>query len=174
MRLWRLRGLRGRWAVVRVVERQWKAVHIEDRTASRPEIEPDPGGVTTSLAICTHPIESQNQIALLGPFGYLMCGGEFISLFGVIAMIPRPNRSSEPPELPGPGSCMGSSESSDMVKMLSEENARLRRAGSELSVAAIRVATEYDGLHRLMLAVSVWAKAMADENGRGGKSDGRD
>ena len=105
-----------------------------------------------------------------------MCGGEFISLFVVIAMIPRPNRSFNPPELdlPVPGSLLDSSESSDMVKMLSEENARLRRAGSELSVAAIRVAAEYDGLHRLMLAVSGWAKAMADENGRGGQSDGRD
>ena len=162
------------WRWLRATKGGRKVVHIEDRTASRPEIEPDHGGVATSPTICTHPIESQNQIALSGPFGYLMCGSEFISLFGVIAVIPRPNRSSEPPELPGHGTWMGSSESSDMVKMLSEENARLRRAGSELSVAAIRVAAEYDGLHRLMLAVSGWAKAMADENGRGGKSDGRD
>lgn len=55
----------------------------------------------------------------------------------------------------------------DLIRMLSEENARLRVAGAKLAVAAIRVATEYDGCHRLMLAVSGWTKAMADEHGRG-------
>jgi len=62
------------------------------------------------------------------------------------------------------------------LKMLSEENVRLREAGAQLAIAALRVATEYDGVHRLMLAVSVWAKVMADEHGRGdkGESDGGD
>ena len=55
----------------------------------------------------------------------------------------------------------------EMIRMLTEENKRLRKAGADLSVAALRVATEYDGVHRLMLAVSGWAKAMADEHGRG-------
>jgi len=53
------------------------------------------------------------------------------------------------------------------LRMLCEENMRLRKAGAELAVAAIRVATEYDGCHRLMLAVSGWTKAIADEHGRG-------
>jgi len=66
----------------------------------------------------------------------------------------------------------------DRFRMLSEENARLRAAGAQMAIAALRVSTEYDGVHRLLLAVSVWAKAMADEHGRGEKageqSDGRD
>ena len=57
------------------------------------------------------------------------------------------------------------------LKMLSEENVRLREAGAQMAIAALRVATEYDGVHRLLLAVSVWAKAMADENGRGGSPE---
>lgn len=52
-------------------------------------------------------------------------------------------------------------------EMLAEENMRLRKAGAEMAVAAFRVATEYDGVHRLMLAVSEWSKAMANEHGRG-------
>jgi hypothetical protein len=55
----------------------------------------------------------------------------------------------------------------DQLRVLSDENRRLREAGAQMAVAALRVATEYDGVHRLMLAVSVWAKAMADEHGRG-------
>ena len=79
-------------------------------------------------------------------------------------MIPRPNSGfdSRYQDIPGLGSIEAS-----QLKMLSEENARLREAGSQLAIAAMRVATEYDGVHRLMLAVSVWAKAMADEHGRG-------
>lgn len=55
----------------------------------------------------------------------------------------------------------------ELVKMLSEENKQLRKSGAELSIAALKVATEYDGVHRLMLAVSNWTKTMADEHGRG-------
>lgn len=50
--------------------------------------------------------------------------------------------------------------------MLVEENKRLRLAGTTLSKAALHVITEYDGLHRLSLAVSEWAKTLADEHGR--------
>lgn len=90
-------------------------------------------------------------------------------------MIPRPDQSFYPP-FPEPP--VGESIGEQQLKMLSEENARLREAGAQLAIAAMRVATEYDGVHRLMLAVSVWAKAMADEHGRGVKDeerpDGRD
>jgi len=55
----------------------------------------------------------------------------------------------------------------DLIQMLVDDNKRLRNAGCKLSEAAFKVATEYDGVHRLMLAVAEWAKAMADENGRG-------
>lgn len=58
----------------------------------------------------------------------------------------------------------------DISNMLAEENKRLREAGAELAIAAMRVATEYDGVHRLMLAVSKWANAMADEHGRGDRT----
>jgi hypothetical protein len=55
----------------------------------------------------------------------------------------------------------------EAVEMLARENVRLRKAGAALCEAALRVASEYDGLHRLMLAVSDFTKAMADEHGRG-------
>lgn len=76
-------------------------------------------------------------------------------------MIPRP--SIQQLDIPS----IEDSVSAANMKMLAEENKRLREAGAQMAIAALRVATEYDGVHRLMLAVSVWAKAMADENGRG-------
>jgi len=48
-----------------------------------------------------------------------------------------------------------------------EENRELRKAGCKLAEAALHVAREYDGVHRLMLAVSDWAQAVANEGGRG-------
>lgn len=48
-------------------------------------------------------------------------------------------------------------------KYLIEENRRLRMAGFELAEAALHVAKNYDGV----LAVSNWAKVVADEGGRG-------
>jgi hypothetical protein len=53
------------------------------------------------------------------------------------------------------------------VSFLIEENSRLRVAGCKMAEAAIRVAREYDGLHRLLLTVSEWTKVLADEGGRG-------
>lgn len=43
---------------------------------------------------------------------------------------------------------------------------RLRAAGNELAEAAHRVSTDYDGIHRLRLALAGWYKALADEFGR--------
>jgi len=53
-----------------------------------------------------------------------------------------------------------------LIEILKNDNKRLRNAGCKLAEAALRVATEYDGVHRLMLATSEWAKAVADEGGR--------
>lgn len=55
----------------------------------------------------------------------------------------------------------------NIEEFLIHENKALRKAGCELSEAAMYTIKEYDGLHRLALAVSVWAKAVADEGGRG-------
>lgn len=54
----------------------------------------------------------------------------------------------------------------DPTEFLSEENAKLCKAGNDLAIAAIRVVRDYDGLHRLMLEVSNWAKVVADEGRR--------
>lgn len=55
----------------------------------------------------------------------------------------------------------------EQIKMLSKENEALRKAGARLARRAMYVVAEYDGLHRLALAVAEWAKVMGDENGRG-------
>jgi len=60
--------------------------------------------------------------------------------------------------------CSGSP---SVEQWLIEENKQLRIAGCKMAEAALRVVREYDGLHRLMLAVSEWSKAIADEGGRG-------
>ncbi len=54
-----------------------------------------------------------------------------------------------------------------IVEALQADNTALKKAGSELAAAALRVVSDYDGLHRLMLATAAWAKAIADEGGRG-------
>lgn len=54
----------------------------------------------------------------------------------------------------------------EFADMLTRDNARMRSAGNKLAEAALHVANEYDGVHRLMLAVSEWAKAIADEGDR--------
>ena len=61
---------------------------------------------------------------------------------------------------------MDNSEELALIEMLIKDNKRLRNAGCKLAEAALRVATEYDGVHRLMLATSEWTKAVADEGGR--------
>lgn len=53
-----------------------------------------------------------------------------------------------------------------VIEMLQADNAAMREAGCELAQAALHVATEYDGVHRLMLAVSGWTAALANEGGR--------
>ena len=54
----------------------------------------------------------------------------------------------------------------DIIKMIEKDNKRMREAGNNLAIAAMRVIRDYDGIHRLSLAVSEWSKAIADEGGR--------
>ncbi len=51
-------------------------------------------------------------------------------------------------------------------RQLAEENRRMRKVGNNLAIAAMKVIRDYDGLHRLSLAVSEWNKAIANEGGR--------
>jgi hypothetical protein len=54
-----------------------------------------------------------------------------------------------------------------LVQLVTSDNRRMRKAGNHLAAAAVHVVQEYDGLHRLALAVSEWMRAVADEGGRG-------
>ena len=56
-----------------------------------------------------------------------------------------------------------------MIEQLSKENAKLKKAGGFLAQRAIYTVTEFDGLHRLSLAVANWAKTIANEGGRSKK-----
>lgn len=53
-----------------------------------------------------------------------------------------------------------------LIRMLVADNARMRAAGLALSEAALRVIRDYDGVHRLSLAVAEWARAVANEGHR--------
>ena len=53
--------------------------------------------------------------------------------------------------------------------MSSKENAKLRKAGGFLAQRAMYTVTEFDGLHRLSLAVAKWATVVANEGGRSTK-----
>lgn len=53
------------------------------------------------------------------------------------------------------------------LERLAEDNAKLRNAGCRLAEAALYVIREYDGTHRLALAVAEWCKAVSNEGGRG-------
>jgi hypothetical protein len=50
--------------------------------------------------------------------------------------------------------------------MLIRDHKRMREAGCALAEAALRVIREYDGTHRLALAVAKWAEAIAAEGDR--------
>lgn len=53
-----------------------------------------------------------------------------------------------------------------LEEALIEDNQRMRKTGCKLAEASLRVIREYDGLHRLSLAVAEWCKAVANEGGR--------
>jgi hypothetical protein len=73
-----------------------------------------------------------------------------------------------------PGRCVHDLRTEDPAQMqaavmnqLNNDNIVLKSVGAELCTAALRVATEYDGTHRLLLTVAKFIKAMADEHDRG-------
>jgi hypothetical protein len=53
-----------------------------------------------------------------------------------------------------------------LVEMMARDNAKMREAGCNLAEAAGRVIREYDGLHRLSIAISAWYSAIAGEGDR--------
>lgn len=53
-----------------------------------------------------------------------------------------------------------------MIEQLSKENQALKRAGGHLAQRAMYTVTNYDGLHRLSLAIAKWATVLANEGGR--------
>jgi len=60
-----------------------------------------------------------------------------------------------------------------MIEQLSQENAKLRKAGGLLAQRAMYTVTEYDGLHRLALAVANWATTVANEGERSKKDENK-
>jgi len=58
-----------------------------------------------------------------------------------------------------------------MIEQLSKENAELRKAGGFLAQRAMYTITEFDGLHRLSLAVARWATTVANEGDRSKKEN---
>lgn len=53
-----------------------------------------------------------------------------------------------------------------LIKMLTSDNAAMRKAGLELAARASYTIAEYDGLHRLALAASAFLLTVAGEGGR--------
>lgn len=53
----------------------------------------------------------------------------------------------------------------DQIRALSA--IAMRKAGCDLAAAALYTIGEFDGLHRLSLAVAEWSKAIGNEGGRG-------
>lgn len=54
----------------------------------------------------------------------------------------------------------------EIIDILKRDNAHLRFMGCQLAIAAIRVISDYDGIHRLALAVSRWMDTIANEGNR--------
>jgi hypothetical protein len=54
----------------------------------------------------------------------------------------------------------------EIVDFLNIENNKLKIAGCELAEAGIKIIKDYDGVHRLALAISNWFKIIANEGGR--------
>ena len=79
----------------------------------------------------------------------------FTEIMGVPDM---PDQAAQPAEADGV--------EAGVVQMMSRDHARMRKAGTALAEAALYTVREYDGLHRLSLAVADWSKALADEGDR--------
>lgn len=64
------------------------------------------------------------------------------------------------------GIIMGNIEELKLIEQLSKENSKLKKAGGYLAQRAIYTITNFDGLHRLSLAVANWATTIANEGER--------
>lgn len=53
-----------------------------------------------------------------------------------------------------------------MIEMLTRDNDKLLNAGNDLAEASSRVIRDYDGLHRLSIAVANWHLAIANQGDR--------
>ena len=54
----------------------------------------------------------------------------------------------------------------NQLDTVANDNKRMRKAGCDLAEAALRVVRDYDGTHRLALAIAEWTRVVADEGGR--------
>ena len=54
----------------------------------------------------------------------------------------------------------------NIEEQITNDNNKMRKAGNNLAEMAIRVIRDYDGIHRLALAVSDWTKVIANEGNR--------
>lgn len=64
---------------------------------------------------------------------------------------------------------MDNTEELKLIRLLSDENKKLKKVGGKLALRALYTVTEYDGLHRLSLAIAEWNKTIANEFGRNKK-----
>lgn len=61
---------------------------------------------------------------------------------------------------------MTDKEQAKIIQQLIKENKKLKKAGGLLAERAIYTVHEFDGLHRLSLAVANWSLTVANEFGR--------
>ena len=53
-----------------------------------------------------------------------------------------------------------------LEEMLIKDNKAMREAGGELAERAMYVVNNYDGLHRLSIAIARWCEVIANEGNR--------
>jgi len=58
-------------------------------------------------------------------------------------------------------------------RSLQQDYIKMRNAGNELAIASLRVINDYDGIHRLAQAVSIWASVVATSGGRSYLEEGK-
>lgn len=118
-------------------------------------IDPDDEDRRSGLDTIIH----YNGERLLSGFHGMWTGWMYPEEFAALAPQPTGTEASR-------GVCAVGEVDAALIHMLQADNIRMRAAGLKLSEAALHVIREYDGTHRLSLAVAEWAKAVADEGGR--------
>lgn len=54
----------------------------------------------------------------------------------------------------------------EILEFIQRDNTKMREAGCELAIASMKVIKDYDGIHRLSLAVKDWCEVLANEGNR--------